>query len=197
MFYSQTERVEATGKALAAIRPPYFERTAEHFCSHFHAPESEEGSGAGICEGKDGIYIAPAVFREYADVGSHIAKELVTAALDRLLGKRTLEVALPAQGNVTLMDQEKQSRLILHLLYAPRMSKGEKKIEIIEDCVPLLRVPVALDLRGRTVRSVRMVPSGEELPFRTEEDGTVRFEVPEVRIHAMAEIAYGRPESTR
>lgn len=197
VFYSQTERVEATGKALAAIRPPYFERTAEHFCSHFHAPESEEGSGAGICEGKDGIYIAPAVFREYADVGSYIAKEIVTAALDRLLGKRTLEVALPAQGNVTLMDQEKQSRLVLHLLYAPRMSKGEKKIEIIEDCVPLFRVPVALDPRGRTVRSVRIVPSGEEIPFRTGEDGSVRFEIPEVRIHAMAEIAYGRPESTR
>ena len=190
VFYEKTETVEATGRKLAGIRPPYFERTAEHFCSHFHAPESETESGAGVCEGKDGIYIAPAVFGEYANVGSHIAKDLVTAALNRLIGKRTLEVGLPAQGIATLMDQYGKSRYVLHLLYAPRAAKGEKKIEVIEDCVPLFRVPVTLNPRGVSVRSVRAVPSGEEIPFCREADGSVRFEVPEVRIHTMVEIDY-------
>lgn len=190
VIYAQTERVEATGEKLADIRRPYFERTAEHFCSHSHAPEFETASGAGICKGRDGIYFASAIFAEYANVGSLIAKKAVIAALDRLLGQRTLQVDFPAQGIVTLMDQYEKSRFILHLLYAPRAAKGEKKIEVIEDCVPLYRIPVTLSAGERKVHSVRIVPSGVKIPFRRETDGSVRFEVPEVRIHTMVEILY-------
>ncbi len=190
VFYEKTETVQATGKAMAQIRPPYFERTVEHFCSHAQFPESETVSGTGICEGKDGIYLAPAVFREYADFGPHIAKEVVVFALNKLLGKPTVEVSFPSQGTVTLMDQKEQSRYILHLVYAPKAAKGEKKIEVIEDCVPLYRVPVSIRMKDKNIRSVRSVPSGDDIPFKKDPDGTVRFEVPEVSIHAMTEISY-------
>ena len=190
VFYSETETVAATEKEYATIRPPYFERTAEHFCSHAHAPESEIESGAGICEGKDGIYLAPAVFGEYANVGSLIAKEVVMASLDRLLGKKTLEVGMPDQGIATLMDQREKSRYVLHLLYAPRTVKGENKIEVIETCPPLYRVPVTFRPRSTEVKAVRLIPTGEEIPFAKGKDGSISFEVPQVLIHAMVEIDY-------
>ena len=88
------------------------------------------------------------------------------------------------------MDQREQSRFVLHLLYAPRTVKGENKIEVIENCPPLYRVPVVLRANAAKIRAVRLVPSGEELPFIKAKDGSVSFEVAEVMIHAMVEIDY-------
>ncbi len=198
VLYAETQHVEAAegGKVLADLHDPYFARTAKHFCSHLHAPERKEPAGVGVTEGHHGIYIAAAVFREYASVGSLIAKQLVTAAIDRLLGDaKTVDVGLPAQGIVTLMEQEALSRSVLHLLYAPRIAKGASKIEVIEDAVPLHDVQVALRTDGRRVSAVRMEPEGAEQTF-TEEAGVLRFCVPKVQIHAMAVIEW-RKEQVR
>ena len=193
VVYSPSEcaNLSRGGKELATVHAPYFSRTVEHFCSHQHAPEKLEYSGVGVSEGKDGIYIADAIFREYANVGSLIAKLLVTAAIDRLLGDdKTLTVDLPAQGNVTLMDQSSESRMILHLLYAPRIVKGEKKTEVIEDCIPLYNLPVSLKIIEKKPKRVYIAPTGEELNFAVGGDGSIGFEVPKVQIHTMIVIDY-------
>ena len=199
VVYSDTQIVEPSdgGEVLAEIHEPYFERTAKHFCSHFHAPENKEYAGVGVSQGKHGIYISNAVFREYAKVGSLICKRVVTAAIDRLLGShKTLDVALPAQGIVTLMEQSAQARSIVHLLYAPRVSKGTDKIEVIEDVVPLYGVEVILKLGDRRVKRVYVAPSQQELEYGVGEDGALRFKVPEVTIHAMAVIEWQEGEIT-
>ena len=48
-----------------------------------HAPQDHDKVSVGMTEGKDGIYIAEHIFREYATVGSQFAKNLVTYAIDR------------------------------------------------------------------------------------------------------------------
>ncbi|MBE6633584.1 MAG: beta-galactosidase [Ruminococcaceae bacterium] len=197
VIYAQTQRAELTreGSALAALHEPYFARTAKHFCSHFHAPEKKEFAGVGVSEGKHGIYLASAMFREYAAVGSRISKQAVTAAIDRLLGEnKTVTVELPAQGIVTLMEQGALERSVLHLLYAPRGSKGTEKLEIIEDAIPLYGVEVALKTRERAVARVYSAPEGENLAYTVDEKGVLRFSVPKVLLHAMVAIEWKKEE---
>ena len=54
------------GNELGIRENPYFNRTRAHFCSHQHTPNSREYGGAGMTEGKDGIYIAWNIFADYA-----------------------------------------------------------------------------------------------------------------------------------
>lgn len=114
----------------------------------------------GMCEGRDGIYIAAGMFREYGTVGSLFAKRLVQEAIDRCLGPiKTLTVNLPSQGIATLTDQREKKRLVLHLVYAPRVCRGNTGIEVIEDALPLYDLEIRLRW-GRKIGKVYTAPSG-------------------------------------
>ena len=198
VLYSKTQRVELTpsGEALAEIHEPYFERNVKHFCSHAHAPELLEYAGVGVSAGQSGIYIANAIFREYATVGSLIAKQTVCAAIDRLLGgNKTLSVSLPAQGTVTFMEQPDKNRSILHLLYAPKTVKGSQKIEVIEDCVPLYNTKVQLNVGEDQISRVYIAPQLTDIEYSVNNKGMLTFEVPEISIHAMVVIEYKEKET--
>lgn len=190
IMYAPSEKVALCGgEQISALKEPYFARTAEHFCSHRHAPQDHGKVGVGAAMGKDGVYIAEHIFREYATIGSQFAKQLVMYAIDSCLGtKKTLRTALPTQAVATLMDQVEQKRMILHLLYAPRTVKGSNKIEVIEDCVPLYQVPVTIVGLGKKIKRVSLAPSGEEIPFSGKNGAT--FMVPRVNIHAMVVLDY-------
>ena len=190
IMYAPSEQVSAAeGAVLASIKEPYFARTAEHFCSHRHAPQDHDKIAVGMTEGKDGIYIAEHIFREYAMVGSQFAKNLITYAIDRCLGThKTLSTALPAQAAVSLMDQPAQNRLILHVVYAPRNTKGINKIEVIEDCVPLYEVPITLHGLRRKIKKVYLAPSGEELLYA--QNTEITFTIPKMETHAMIVLDY-------
>ena len=106
----------ASGSSLGSQEVPYFNRTAEHFCSHQHTPDSGESAGPGMTRGKDGIYIGWQVFSEYARHGALISKRMVQHALDLLLGgEKTLETTLGAQGVATLMEQEGRGEIFNRL----------------------------------------------------------------------------------
>ena len=193
VVYAPSERamLRANGKELAAIHSPYFQRTVRHFCSHMHAPEKYEYDGVGVTEGCHGIYISSAIFREYAKVGSLIAKQIVSSAIDRLLeDQKTINVELPAQGIVTLMEQSSENRAVLHLLYAPRIVKGSSKTEVIEDCVPLYNVPVILNMSNQAPKRIYIAPDGEDINYTVDTKEKVHFTVPVVKLHAMIVIDY-------
>ena len=187
IMYSQGEKVElAGGKELAKRENPYFNRDVEHFCSHRHTPNSCEYGGAGIAEGKDGIYIAWQVFGEYADKGSLILKRIVTHALDVLLGEeKMLKTNLGAQGVVTLMEQE--GRFINHLLYAVPVRRG-KDTEIIEDILPVYNTEVELRL-PKEIKKAYLAPQMKEIPFEQNGD-VVKFKVDEFECHQMVVLDY-------
>jgi len=189
VIYAPTEVVQATdGEVLATLKYPYFERTAEHFCSHRHAPAAPTTYGTAISLGQDGAYLASALFRDYAMFGTQFVKQALISVIDRCLGDgKTLRTSLPTQGVATLMEQTDQSRYILHLLYAPRTVKGERKIEVIEDCIPLYRVPVRIRTHGKHVKRVYVAPTGKDIDF-TVCDDMLCFEVPEVLLHAATVI---------
>jgi hypothetical protein len=170
------------------VEPPYFNRTAEHFCSHRNTPNNLAPDSAAITVGSEGAYVAWNIFADYAEVGMLINKKAVHLALDALLeGVKTVQTDLPAQGVITLMDQAAESRYVCHLLYATPVRRGTG-VEIIEDIVPLYNVTLTLR-PTKPIKRAYLAPTGEELSY-TAEDGTVTLTVPRIDCHQMVVFDY-------
>jgi hypothetical protein len=188
-------------QTLARRVPSYFNRSWDHFCSHQHTPDdgrvTATDAPAAVVAGENFAYFAHNIFSAYRQYGQPLYRDLVADALRRLLPEPTVAVAgLPTAGRVSLMRQDREARFVLHLLYATPVKRGadssiyasgQQAVEVIEDLVPLHDVRCAVKLPGRA-RRVTLEPQGEELPF-TEEEGAVRFVVPQLLCHQMAAIA--------
>lgn len=181
IMYGNGEKIRCIGNELGIRENPYFNRTRAHFCSHQHTPNSREYGGAGMTEGKDGIYIAWNIFADYAQSGELHLKQMAIFALDRLLDSaKTLKTNLPAQGIVTLMKQS--DRLICHLLYASPVKRGNG-IEVIEDIVPIYNVELAIKT-DKKINKVYLAPQKEDIDF-TYENGYISVKLDKIECHQM------------
>ncbi len=165
----------------------YFNRTAEHFCSHRHTPADTGSRYPGAVLSDNVGYICWNIFEDYASLGSLHLKELVCYMADRLLGdEKTLTVfGMPDRGIVTLMKQGE--RYVNHLLYAHTSLRG-RNTEVIEDVVPLYNIKEKIKT-DRTPKSVKLQPGGENIAFAY--DGKyVSFTVPKVYIHQLVTIEF-------
>jgi hypothetical protein len=194
VFYEDAPRIRAQGaEVLGVIRPPYFNRTAERFCSHKHTPEdvhaAPSGVAASIHQGK--AYIAFPIFRLYRAVGQPVYRYIVEALIDRLLPHATVTTDLPSAGRLTLTHQARNKRYVLHLLYGPAQVRGHampiegggtRIMEIIED-IPAIG-PVSACVRlPRPPTCCYDALSGEPLGWTSGAQGEVRVTVPRLRIH--------------
>ena len=162
---------------------PYFNRTAEHFCSHQHAPNDRSLTYPTAAIKGNVAYIGWDIFRGYAESGDFHIKELVAYVIERLMnGNFTIESSIPDRGIVTLLQQN--DRKIVHLLYSHTTVRG-KNTEVIEDIVPLYNVDVSV--KCNKPKRVILVPQNEEISFNYS-DGRVSFTVPKVEIHQMISI---------
>ena len=181
IMYGNGEKIRCIGNELGIRENPYFNRTRAHFCSHQHTPNSCEYGGAGMTEGKDGIYIAWNIFADYAQSGELHLKQMAIFALDRLLDSaKTLKTNLPAQGIVTLMKQS--DRLICHLLYASPVKRGNG-IEVIEDILPIYNVELAIKT-DKKINKVYLAPQKEDIDF-TYDDGYISVKLDKIECHQM------------
>ncbi|MBQ7839696.1 MAG: beta-galactosidase trimerization domain-containing protein [Lachnospiraceae bacterium] len=189
IMYTPYQRVKADGgRLLAHAVPPYFNRTAEHFCSHLHTPSAGMPDSAGMIEGPDGIYIAWEIFRDYAERGELIAKRVVHQALDILLGKRkSIQTNLGSMGVTTFMKQTEENRYIAHLLYAVPTKRGNG-IEVIEDIYPVSGIEITVNV-PEPIKKVTLEPQGKEIPF-TYEDNCVTIKDITVDCHQMIVLHY-------
>lgn len=204
VMYLASQRIKVNdGISLGKVYDPYFNRSFEHFSSHQHTPYRNEPSDydAGVLTDKI-LYFAHPVFSIYRAYGEVAMKQFIMKAIRRFMGKEAqLSLCgLPSQGRTTLMKQEKESRYILHLLYANTILRGgvvnlsggtttgRAAIEVIEDLNPTGPVKVSLKL-PETVTSVKLVPEGRKLEF-TIHDGRLEFEVPPFLCHSMVELGY-------
>jgi hypothetical protein len=201
VIYERSQRIKVTsGTSLGQVFDPYFNRSFRHFCSHQHTPNQMEPSGfdCGVQHGSI-LYFAHPVFRHYRNLGAVGYREFVVRALRSFLGSGlSLTTNLPSTARVTLTEQTAQNRLVLHLLYAPTISRGGQmqlsggnltrgaSIEVIEDLPPLREVRVSLNT-GHSVSTVRSVPSGLEPYFRSKE-GWIEITLPEFSCHQMLEL---------
>ncbi len=170
----------------AYMQNPYFNRTAEHFCSHAHAPNNPDKSFPAVAIKGNVAYIGWDIFTAYARHGHLCFKELFTYVLNNLLGDElTVSADVPDRAVVTYTRQEKEKRNILHLLFAHTTVRGEKT-EVIEDTVPLYSVKCAVRCAAKPSR-ILLVPACKELEFEYN-NGIAEFVVPEVDIHQMVAV---------
>lgn len=189
IIYSDCTKVKATDATSAGIiENPYFNRTAEHFCSHRHAPSSGEKYGDAIVQKGNTTYMAHCLFREYYNYGNIYTKQIVARLINDLLGNNNSAcTSLPAQGVVTLTVNNEQNKMMLHTLYASPIKRG-KDIEVIEDIIPLYNIEVSL-LADRCPATVKLVPENQTLEFEYK-DGRVNFTIPKMECWQITEIQF-------
>ena len=183
-----TEGFDGTVTALRT--DPYFNRTAEHFCSHRHTPYDREKSRIAAFLTENVGYIGWNIFREYAEVGAIHLRSMVFDSIDRLLGaQKTLATSLPSCGVTTLMRQQTENgmRLVHHLVYGVPKCRG-KNVEIIEDLPTILNTACRVATPNKPAR-VYLAPSGEELSF-SYENGFVIYTVPAFECGVMVVIEF-------
>ncbi|MCL2775290.1 MAG: beta-galactosidase trimerization domain-containing protein [Oscillospiraceae bacterium] len=190
VFYGEPFRVsEKDGKVLGYRRDPYFNRDTFSFSSHQHTPPKLKDAGAGMIQGKDGIYISWAIFEDYATKGSLICKETVKYAIDALLGSRkTFKSNMPSGGVVTLMKQPQNNRYVNHLLYASPVKRGDG-VEVIEDLIPLYDINAELIINEK-IKKVYDGKTKEELRFTQSDDGRIKFMVNELNCNKVIVLEY-------
>jgi hypothetical protein len=168
---------------------PYFNRSAERFCSHRHTPYDREKTCAAAVLTERVAYIGWNIFREYAEEGAAHLRSMVLDAVDRLLGAdKTMTTTLPSCGVTTLMRQPvgNGERMVHHLVYGVPKCRG--KVEMIED-LPIVANTVCTVKTGRMPARVYLAPSGEEIPFAYEE-GTVTYTVPAFECSVMVVVEF-------
>jgi hypothetical protein len=193
-MYLPAQRVRATdGRVLGDVYEPYFDRTARHFMGHLHAPARPQPTGyAGGLEKSGYTYLSFPIFSCYQKDGAVAMIEIVERVIDFAMGgNRLITTSLPRAGRATVRRQDRWSRDIVHVMHATPALRGTERgstVQPIQDLVPLYETRVSVATRG-PVKSVRLVPSSDALPFAVAND-RVDFVVPEFTGHQMIEISY-------
>ena len=111
--------------------------------------------------------------------------------IDALLGEeKTLTTNLPSCGVVTLNEQKKDSRLVLHALYASPIKRGAdaRALQVIEEILPIYDTEFAIKTE-RNIKSVVLVPQNEEISFE-QNGGVLSFKLNRMVCHQIVVINY-------
>ncbi|MGE4563439.1 MAG: hypothetical protein AB7F32_01090 [Victivallaceae bacterium] len=190
-----------TGKSLGAVFDPYFNRDYRHFSSHQHTPNRPEPSdySAGAICGNITCFAHP-VFTVYRRSGAVAFRQFVTKVLRAALGQEILFTSnLPSLARVTVTQDTKAGRAIVHLLYGNIVKRGggvpgspflTREVELIEELLPLHDIKCSLRV-DRPVKSVKLEPQGLPIDFAVR-DGRCEFTVDQFTCHQMVSIEYQR-----
>lgn len=181
---------------LASRRDPYFNRAWNHFCSHQHTPDEKDSPYPAVVSNGQIAYFAHPIFTAYRQLGQPVYRDLLRDVLSTLLPNPSVKTSLPASGRCALTHQPEAGRYILHLLFAQAQKRGAdqsdynsgvRSVDIIEDLFPLYDIHCEVRV-PEPITSVRLVPSGEVLPFEIL-DGALHFAVPKLLCHQMIELS--------
>lgn len=204
VMYCASNKIKAgQGKSLGKVCNSYFNRTYKHFCSHQHTPNNPEDFqyDCGVLN-RNILYLAHPVFSIYRGLGAVAYKDYAVKAIEMILGKdKSLKTNLPSTARVSLMSQEKEDSLILHLLYANTINRGgamqlsggnleskARSVEVIEELLPLYGTEVKLKL-DKKVSKVTLEPQGQEIEF-TKDGGEISFSIDKFICHQMVVLQH-------
>ena len=170
---------------LAQVAVPYFNRDFRHFCSHQHTPSTHQIGYPGVLQRGRVIYFTHPIFTQYRQSAPRWVRTLFLNALDLLLPQSQVRASGPSTLLVSLNQQSKPDRQVLHLLHYIPERRG-LEFDTLEDVIPVYNIRVSLRANQK-ITAVTLVPDAAEIPFN-EIDGRVEFVVPEVNGHQMIEI---------
>jgi hypothetical protein len=185
--------VEPGGSAAvgAYLGEPLFQRSPEHYTSHWHTPVDRITDSPVILVGDSVAAFAFPVATGYYTHGYWIYAELFRRALDRLYPERLLRSTAPGSLELGVTHQNAKDgqpeRWMLHAVnFAGISRRGRAKNDYFDNVVPQSGVSVtfAADFEPRRVYDAR---TGSELPFEND-GGEVTIELPTIDIHGVAVI---------
>lgn len=185
--YESAMRTELDGgEALASVYEPWFDRKYKSYCSHRNTPYRDApAEHPAVVRKENVIYFAHPLFRLYRRYGMQLFREVVLKAL-RLIYESLYTVDLPSAGRTRLTRQPEKNRYVFNIAYASPIQRGSTTV--LEDMPALCEIPVEVKL-PETVKNIRLVPDGQELPF-VQEGSILKFSLPRIQCHAAAEIVY-------
>lgn len=182
------------GEVLATVRPSYFNREWDRFCSHLHTPEDTVADDLGpaiLSRGKV-VHCAYPLFRLYGATGQVLYKYLLRGMLDRVYCDRLMGTDLPSAARLSLMKQPAEHRQVLHVLYAPTQLRGAgmkyndghtRPVEIIEDA-PEIEGATVWIRTDRPPAKVTCAYTGREVRWTHDrERGRLLLSIPRFHIH--------------
>jgi hypothetical protein len=187
--YEGATRVKLTsGKMLAAVREPYFNRTYEKYSGHRATPyQLEDSQYPAVVQNGNVIWFAHKLDQMYYTSAVRLHRQLVENAIDLLYEKPLLAVKnLPSCGRVSFLKQEKDKRYVAHLLYAPALQRGE--VMVIEDLLPVPGVEIEVNVPEK-VKKVYQIPDGKKLDFKRK-DNKLIVKVPTFTMHTGIVLEY-------
>jgi hypothetical protein len=182
-------QVVPDAEVLAPMVSSFFDRTYRHFCSHQQTPSSGLEVQPGIVRKGRCVYFSSPIFSQYNDNAPRWCKQLVLNALDLLLPEPLVKHDGPSTLQVSLTEQVRQDRWILHLLHFIPERRSEA-LDVIEDVIPLFKVNLKVKVPA-SPREVAIVPEGVPLAFRTEGPYVV-FDIDRIDGHALVSLTFGQ-----
>jgi len=168
-------------QVLAKVVEPYFERTWDHFCSHFQTPNLPQASRYPAAVRKGNVITIPyPIFKAFGTHANLPYRQLVKNCIDLLLPSKLVEVTGPSTLEVTVMRQAK--RTIVHLLQFVA-DRRTQNLDIVEDIIPLYNIPLKLQLPTKP-KHAYLAPSLEKISFDYA-NGTLETIVPQLEGHGM------------
>jgi hypothetical protein len=166
---------------MADVYASYFNRTPEHFTSHFYAPHKEATGAPAVTWFGNVVYLYGPFFQDYQNEGDTIYRRVVGNALDLLLPQRLLTVDAPPTTEATVMRQGE--RHVVHLVnYQP--NRRGSHVEVIEEVVPLRDVRVGLRLSQKPAAAYT---APDRKPLEVDYfEGVASVTVPVVQEHGLA-----------
>lgn len=204
LFLSKGEQVlHGKGMYLDYVEPavevgqlwePMYNRTYQHYYSHYQAPINCKSSYPLAIKNEGGIYFSHELFAMYKSLGVKEYKLMILTAIRELIGDSFVSTDAPSTADIILNYQPDQQRLILNYLnYVPE--RRSIRVETIEERTPVCNTHFELDIqaiatkigRSMDVRGIMAVSSGEKVSFEVEGDKLV-FELPYLDGYELIEI---------
>jgi hypothetical protein len=190
MYAKGLETKAVKGTVLVNAYASMFNRSYYHFCSHAQAPSSHkvEYDAIVLNHKKNAIYFSHPIFEIYNKKGPKWIKEILKDAIS-LLMKDTKLISHDGPSTVltTINHQPYLKRYTVHILnYIPERRCTD--IDLIEDIIPLYDLKMNVKL-PEYISSVRIVPEGKDIRFRTSGKG-MSFKIDKVEGYCMVELGY-------
>lgn len=188
-------RVEADTETevLALATPSHFDRTPEHFSSHFitaplAGPAGDSASSPAITVRDRVAFVHGSVFSTHERFGHIHHRELIGHLLDIIAGDRIVTTDAPATATIAVHAQpaDEGERLVVHVVNYHSQRNASGRVESLGEPIPLH--DVSLRIRRRTSTSaVRAVFAGTELVHHIDGD-YLDVVVPRVEVHEIVVI---------
>ncbi|MBQ2957849.1 MAG: beta-galactosidase trimerization domain-containing protein, partial [Clostridia bacterium] len=139
LCYQGAQTIELTdGEAIAALYPPYFDRTYAHYCSHMNTPYQPDAAATPAAVRKGSVvYFAHPLCSMYKNDGAQLFREMLIRAL-KLIYTPRYSVTLPSAGRTRLTAQPDKNRYVFHAAYGSPIQRG--RTSVIEDLPPIYQV---------------------------------------------------------